>query len=97
MATTPVRTDTNPPVFGRVIAISTAAVLHSTAAPANAQVMPSGVIFHNAGNFVWIDASGTTVTTVVPATACGLFVPISPTALDATNAVAVTVLWHPEP
>lgn len=97
MAKTSVRKDLHSPCLARVIAATTAAVLHSTAAPASAQHLPCGVMFHGAGNFVWIDSSGTTVTTVVTAESVGIYCPIAPTELDATNAVAVTVFWQPEP
>lgn len=82
-----------PPV-ARVFAASAARVLHDADAPAGCKHLPSGVIFHGAGNLVWKDADGTTNTTVIPATACGIFNEIALAELDATNAVAVTVFWH---
>lgn len=94
MALNQVKNNFAAPPVGRVFAISVARVLHDTDAPAGCRHLPDGVIFHNSGNFVWKDVDGTTNTTVVPATACGFFVPIAPAELDATNAVAVTVLWH---
>jgi hypothetical protein len=88
----------DPPCVARVIAASTAAVLHDADAPTGCKHLPAGVIFHNVGSFVWIDATGATVTTVVAAVASGgvvgVFVPISPAELTVANAVAVTVLWR---
>ncbi len=86
--------NSDPPCVGRVFAASAARVLHDDDAPTGCKHLPAGVIFHGNGNFIWKDATGTTCTTVVPATATGLFVPIAPAELDATNAVAVTVLWR---
>jgi hypothetical protein len=86
-----------PPTVGRVFAASAARVLHDTDAPAGCKHLPAGVIFHAAGNFIWTDASGTTVTTVVTAESVGIFCPIAPAGLDATNAVACTVLWRKGP
>ncbi len=88
----------DPPCVARVFAESTAAVLHEAGAPTGCKHLPAGVIFHEVGNFVWIDATGTTVTTVVAAVAAGgvvgVFVPISPAELTVANEVAVTVFWR---
>lgn len=88
----------DPPCVARVFAATTAAVLHSTDAPTGCKHLPAGVIFHGVGNFVWKDATGTTVTTVVAAVASGgvvgVFIPIAPAELDVTNAVPVTVFWR---
>ncbi len=88
----------DPPCVGRVIAATTAAVLHEADAPTGCKHLPAGVIFHNVGNFVWIDATGTTVTTVVAAVAnggvVGMFVPISPAEVTVANAVAFTCFWR---
>ena len=102
MALNSVKSTFGAPPVARVFAAATAVVLHNIAGappvpgpelpPINH--LPAGVIFHNAGNFIWIDADGVTNTTVVPASACGLFVPIAPAQLSVTNAVAVTVFWY---
>lgn len=89
------RSDFYAPCVGKVIAATTAAVLHDADSPINCKHMPCGVIFHGAGNFVWKDVQGTTNTTVVPATATGLYVPIAPAELTVANAVPVTVFWVP--
>jgi hypothetical protein len=94
MALNTVKNSFGPPPVARVFASGAARVLHDTDAPAGCKHLPSGVIFHGAGNFIWTDADGTVNTTVIPATATGLFVPIAPAGLDATNAVALTVFWH---
>lgn len=88
----------DPPCVGRVIAATTAAVLHDADAPDGCKHLPAGVIFHGVGNFVWKDVTGATVTTVVAAVASGgvvgIFVPIAPAELTSANAVAVTVFWR---
>jgi hypothetical protein len=88
----------DPPCVARVFASGAARVLHDADAPEGCKHLPAGVIFHGVGNFVWKDATGATVTTVVAAVASGgvvgVFVPIAPAELDATNGVAVTVFWR---
>ncbi len=86
----------DPPCVARVFPISTVAVLHDTDAPTGCKHLPAGLIAHtNTGaNLVWIDATGTTVTTVIPAGAAGHYLPISPAELTGANAVAVTVFWR---
>lgn len=90
--------NSDPPCVARVVAATTAAVLHDADAPTGCKHLPSGVIFHNVGSFVWKDATGATVTTVVPAAAdggrVGVYVPIAPAELTVANAVAVTVFWR---
>jgi hypothetical protein len=88
----------DPPCVARVIADNTAAVLHDADAPPGCKHLPAGVIFHEVGNFVWIDATGTTVTTVVAAVASGgvigVFVPISPAEVTTANDVEFTCFWR---
>jgi hypothetical protein len=88
----------DPPCVAKVIAKSTAAVLHGADAPDGCKHLPAGVIFHEVGNFVWKDALGNSVTTVVAAVASGgvvgVFVPIAPAEIDASNGVALTVFWR---
>lgn len=94
MALNQVKNTFGPPPVGRVFAKTAARVLHDADAPAGCKHLPSGVIFHEAGNFVWKDVDGTTNTTVVTAESVGIFCPIAPAELDSTNAVACTVFWH---
>lgn len=86
------------PCIAKVFAASAAAVLHEDDAPAECKHLPCGVIFHGVGNFIWKDALGTQLTTVVAAVASGgqvgMFLPIAPAELVATNGVAVTVFWR---
>lgn len=88
----------DPPCVARVFAIDTAAVLHDADAPTGCKHLPAGLLFHNVGDFVWKDATGTTITTPVAAVAAGgvvgVYVPISPSELTAANKVAVTVFWR---
>jgi hypothetical protein len=80
------------------VAATTAAVLHLPApagvAPANAPILPCGVIAATAGAFVWTDVNGNTVTTQL---AAGIYTPIAPSAIQVTSAPAVTVFYQPEP
>jgi hypothetical protein len=80
------------------VATLTAAVLHLPApagvAPANAQVLPCGVIASTAGAFVWTDVNGNTITTQL---VVGIYTPIAPSAIQVTSVPAVTVFWQPEP
>ena len=84
----------DPPCVARAFASGAARVLHEADAPEGCKHLPAGVIFHGAGNFIWEDATGTAVTTVVTAESVGIFCPIAPAELGATNAVAVTVFWR---
>lgn len=84
----------DPPCVARVFAIDTVAVLHDADAPTGCKHLPAGVIFHTAGNFVWKDATGTTLTTVVTAESLGIWCPIAPAELTAANKAAVTVFWR---
>lgn len=84
------------PAFARQVAGSTAAVLHQDTAhggvaPPGINHLPSGVMAQSAANFVWQDASGTTLTTPLLA---NVFYPIAPASIDATSAPIVTVFWH---
>jgi hypothetical protein len=93
-----VRNDLHAPVYWRAFAVSTAAVLHSTDAPAPAQNLPSLVIFNGGaagGNAVFKDVGGTTVTFALQA---GQMLPIGGVAeLTSANACTVLVGWCPEP
>jgi hypothetical protein len=88
----------DPPCVARAFAASAARVLHDADAPEGCKHLPAGVIFHGDGNFIWKDATGTTVTTVVADAesggVMGVFVPIAPAELTADNEVAVTVFWR---
>jgi hypothetical protein len=84
----------DPPCLARNFAASAAADLHDVDAPLGAKHLPAGVMFNAAGNFNWTDASGTDVTTVITAESVGIYCPIAPAALQADNAVAVTVFWR---
>lgn len=99
MAKCTVRADLHGPVYARNVAGSTAAILHQDSnnggvAPPGVNVLPCGVISATAGNFIWQDVSGTTITTAL---AAGIYTPICPTSIDSTSVVAVTVFWQPEP
>lgn len=90
---------TGEPAFGRNVAATTAATLHldvasGGVAPPGVNHLPCGVMFNAAGNFNWVDASGTDITTVVTAESVGILCPIAPAALQSDNAVAVTVFWR---
>ncbi len=84
----------DPPCVARNFATLTAAVLHDADAPTGCKHLPAGVIFHTAGNFVWVDATGTTVTTVITAESLGIYCPISPAQIVVTSVPAVTVFWR---
>ena len=84
----------DPPCVARVFATTTAAVLHDADAPTGCKHLPSGVMFHTAGNFVWKDATGATVTTVIPAASLGIYCPIAPAELTPSNVPALTVFWR---
>lgn len=84
----------DPPCVARAFAASAARVLHEDDAPDGCKHLPAGVIFHGAGNFIWEDATGTSVTTVVTAESVGIYCPIAPAELLVSNAVAVTVFWR---
>ncbi len=84
----------DPPCVARVFATLTAAVLHDADAPTGCKHLPSGVMFHTAGNFVWKDATGTTLTTVVTAESLGIYCPIAPAELVVTSVPALTVFWR---
>ena len=98
MALTSLRTDLHAPVYWRAFAVSTAAVLHSTDAPAQCQVLPAIVIFNGGsagGNAVFKDVGGTTTTFALQA---GQILPIGGVAeLTSANACIALVGWCPEP
>lgn len=98
MALQTVRTDLHPPTLWKAFAVSTAAVLHSTDAPANAQCLPSIVFFNGGaagGNAVFKDCNAVTTTFAV---AAGQLLPIGGVAeLTSANACTVLVGWCPEP
>ncbi len=98
MALQTIRTDLHPPTLWATVAVSTAAVLHSTAAPPNAQLLPSIVIFNGGaagGNAVFKDQAGTTLTYALQA---GQMLAIGGVAeITAANACIVLVGWCPEP
>ena len=98
MALKTIKNDGSPPI-ARHFDASTAAVLHDDDAPVGCKHLPAGVFLEDDGagegaDLVWVDATGTTVTTAIPAGAAGRYLPIAPAELDASNAVAVTVFWH---
>lgn len=98
MALATVRNDLHAPVYWRAFAVSTAAVLHSTDAPAQCQVLPAIVIFNGGaagGNAVFKDVGGTTTTFALQA---GQLLPIGGVAeLTTGNACTVLVGWNVEP
>lgn len=94
MALNSVKNTFGAPYVAKNFATLTAAVLHDTDAPVGCKHLPAGVIFSGAGSFEWTDVDGTNITTVIPATAAGLFVPIAPAAIRVTSVPAVTVFWH---
>jgi hypothetical protein len=98
MALATVRNDLHAPVYWRAFAVSTAAVLHSTDAPAQCQVLPAIVIFNGGaagGNAVFKDVGGTTTTFALQA---GQLLPIGGVAeLTSANACTVLVGWNVEP
>lgn len=98
MALATVRNDLHAPVYWRAFAVSTAAVLHSTDAPAQCQVLPAIVIFNGGaagGNAVFKDVGGTTTTFALQA---GQLLPIGGVAeLTNTNACIALVGWNVEP
>ena len=93
-----VRNDLHAPVYWRAFAVSTAAVLHSTDAPAQCQVLPAIVIFNGGaagGNAVFKDVGGTTTTFALQA---GQLLPIGGVAeLTNANACIALVGWNVEP
>jgi uncharacterized protein YigE (DUF2233 family) len=98
MALNTIRTDLHPPTLYATVAVSTAAVLHTTAAPTNAQHLPSFVCFNggaSGGNAVFKDQAGTTITYALQA---GQMLVIGGVAeITAANACVVLVGWNPEP
>lgn len=103
MANATVRDDHAPPCFFRNVAATTAAILHldtsnGGVAPPGVNHLPAGIMVQGTGGtlqpVVILDASGTAVTIeLLP----GIFYRIAPKEIDATNAEAITVFWHPEP
>jgi hypothetical protein len=89
------------PCIARQFATTTAAVLHEDArgggdAPDGVRHLPAGVVLDGTdatatADLVFIDATGTTVTMALQP---GVFHPIAPAELDATNVPVVTVFWH---
>ncbi len=98
MALQSVRQDLHAPTLWATVAVSTAAVLHTTAAPANAQHLPSIVIFNGGsagGNAVFKDQAGTTLTYALQA---GQMLAIGGVSeITSANACIVLVGWVPEP
>lgn len=94
MALNLVKNSFGPPSVCRSFPINTVAVLHDTDAPAGCKHLPSGIIIESGASLVFLDADGTTITMVVPATALGLWLPIAPAALTGANACVVKVFWH---
>lgn len=93
MANTAVRCDLYPPRFAKKFGANATAILHSTDAPSNCQVLPCGFLADTSAALTFKDSGGTSVT-MTPA--AGVFVPIS--MLELTGAgPALTVFWNPEP
>jgi hypothetical protein len=99
MANATVRDDLMAPCFARNVAATTAAILHLDVlgggiAPPGVNHLPCGVIADTAAALVWVDASGTTITTTL---AAGIFTRIAPKEITVASAPAITVFWNPEP
>jgi hypothetical protein len=98
MALQTIRADIHPPTLWATVAVSTASVLHTTGAPANAQHLPSYVAFNGGaagGNAVFKDQAGTTITLALQA---GQMLVVGGVAeITSANACVVLVGWNPEP
>lgn len=87
-----------PPIC-RAFTSGTARILHqealqSGAAPPGINHLPCGIIIDTGTSFVFVDATGTTITLTVPATALGLWLPFAPAELTAAGTYTVKVFWH---